>query len=139
MARAPSRCTPAAAAATARSVCDPDADLLRLCAEFSEANSIQEQIDAEAADIPLADKAAHKELWERLEAIGVPWWASIEAIVGKPATTLAGVAAKAEVVRVVTHYQVVVSPGDTLEANGDIEHKLAVSLCNDLLRIHGEG
>ncbi|WP_250265739.1 hypothetical protein [Rhodovastum atsumiense] len=92
----------------------PDADLLLLCADLGAAQAVMDQWSADQTDD--TDGEAASEEWNRL----------VTRIIDTPAQTLAGVRAKADVLRTAICEYI---PDNSLER----EHRLALSLVKDLL------
>jgi hypothetical protein len=113
----------ALAAATAGAApTHPDAALIAACEELKAAERATREADAAPS---CSDAEMH--------AVCRRWSAAVEAVSDLPATTPAGVRAKAEAVLIALRREVTVFPGETFEASCAPHEWLAFRLAEDIV------
>jgi hypothetical protein len=126
----------AAIATAAHGAQDADAELVRLHQALVAQCDLIDRIEAEGvgADITAASKDQERRLDEAMDR----WWVLAEAIVGIPAHTAAGLAAKAATAKIALERVVICGINQTVadiesRETGEIEHRLLWSIAKDLL------
>ena len=106
-----------------------DAELIRLCAEITRLEAwiaAYEQIPAEPSE----------EVADRFEETHDQWWAAMERVEELPATTLAGLQAKATALRIAIDRTAIPDIHSTIK-DAEFHERFADSLCANILVIGG--
>jgi hypothetical protein len=104
-----------------------DTDLLAACAEARRCEAWRQQVNA--SDIEHTDA--------QLDDLNKAWRLAFERVLELPATTLLGLRAKAEVMRLAVREFVVHGPDYTMEEWADLHDLLADSVAGDVLALAG--
>jgi hypothetical protein len=104
-----------------------DADLIGACAEARRCEAWRQQVNA--SDIEHTD--------QQLDELNTAWHGAFGRVLALPATTMQGLKAKAEVMRLAVREFVVHGPDYTMEDWADLHDLLADSVASDVLALAG--